>query len=59
MAAVGLGKPERAAAQTTEVTKPYRIDVHHHLSPPTYIAASNAEQFRRSADEELDAGKIP
>jgi 6-methylsalicylate decarboxylase len=23
-------------------TKPQRIDVHHHLSPPTYIAAANA-----------------
>jgi 6-methylsalicylate decarboxylase len=45
MAAVGLGKPGRAAAQTTDVTKPYRIDVHHHLSPPTYIAASNASNF--------------
>ena len=45
MAAVGLGKAERAAAQTTDVTKPYRIDVHHHLSPPTYIAASNVSNF--------------
>jgi len=45
MAAVGLGKPRGAAAQTTEVTKPYRIDVHHHLSPPTYIAASNVSNF--------------
>jgi predicted TIM-barrel fold metal-dependent hydrolase len=45
MAAVGLGKPRSAAAQTTEVTKPYRIDVHHHLSPPTYIAASNVSNF--------------
>src|ERR1700693_4305897 len=45
MAAVGLGVPGRAAAQTAEATKPYRIDVHHHLSPPTYIAASNAGNF--------------
>jgi predicted TIM-barrel fold metal-dependent hydrolase len=45
MAAIGLGKPERAAAQTAEVTKPYRIDVHHHLSPPTYIAAGVANNF--------------
>jgi predicted TIM-barrel fold metal-dependent hydrolase len=43
LAAMGLSKG--AAAQTTEVTKPYRIDVHHHLSPPTYIAASNVGNF--------------
>ena len=45
MAAVGLGESGRAAAQTAEAAKPYRIDVHHHLSPPTYIAASNAGNF--------------
>src|SRR3979490_1866304 len=45
MATCGLVKPNRAAAQTTEATKPYRIDVHHHLSPPTYISASNASNF--------------
>ena len=45
MAAVGLAGPEGAAAQATDATKPYRIDVHHHLSPPTYIAASNASNF--------------
>ena len=32
----------RARAQTTD-TKPFRIDVHHHLSPPTYVTASNEE----------------
>ena len=45
MAAVGVSKSQRAAAQTAEGTKPHRIDVHHHLSPPTYIAASNASNF--------------
>src|SRR5664279_4002629 len=45
MAAMGLAGSERAAAQATEPAKPYRIDVHHHLSPPTYIAASNAGNF--------------
>jgi predicted TIM-barrel fold metal-dependent hydrolase len=45
IAAVGLGKSGRAAAQAAEAAKPYRIDVHHHLSPPTYIAASNAGNF--------------
>jgi 6-methylsalicylate decarboxylase len=45
VAAVGLGKPRSAAAQTAEAAKPYRIDIHHHLSPPTYIAASNAGNF--------------
>jgi predicted TIM-barrel fold metal-dependent hydrolase len=45
MATVGLGRPHSAAAQTAETAKPYRIDVHHHLSPPTYIAASNANSF--------------
>jgi predicted TIM-barrel fold metal-dependent hydrolase len=45
LAAVGLGKPRSAAAQATEPAKAYRIDVHHHLSPPTYIAASNANNF--------------
>jgi 6-methylsalicylate decarboxylase len=45
MATVGLGKPESAAAQTAEATKPFRIDIHHHLSPPAYVAASNANNF--------------
>jgi 6-methylsalicylate decarboxylase len=45
LAAVGLAKPRSASAQTTEVTSPYRIDVHHHLSPPTYVAASNVNNF--------------
>jgi len=27
-------------AQATPATKPFRIDVHHHLSPPSYITAS-------------------
>jgi predicted TIM-barrel fold metal-dependent hydrolase len=43
LATMGLGKG--ADAQTAETTKPYRIDIHHHLSPPTYIAASNANNF--------------
>ena len=38
--AVGGG---RAAAQTAE--KPFRIDVHHHLSPPSYVTASNEIGF--------------
>ena len=45
MAAAGLGKSQSAAAQASEATKPYRIDVHHHLSPPTYITASNVGNF--------------
>jgi 6-methylsalicylate decarboxylase len=44
IAAVGLARPQGAAAQTT-AEKPYRIDVHHHLSPPTYITASNSGNF--------------
>jgi predicted TIM-barrel fold metal-dependent hydrolase len=40
VAAIGLGKPQKAAAQSGEAVKPFRIDVHHHLSPPTYITAS-------------------
>jgi predicted TIM-barrel fold metal-dependent hydrolase len=43
--ATGLGTPGRAFAQAAEPAKPYRIDVHHHLSPPTYIAASNSGNF--------------
>src|SRR5258707_3188694 len=35
-AAVGLGRPPAAAAQSAETAKPVRIDVHHHLSPPSY-----------------------
>jgi 6-methylsalicylate decarboxylase len=31
----------RAMAQATPESKPFRIDVHHHLSPPTYVTASN------------------
>ena len=34
----------RARAQTAD-TKPFRIDVHHHLSPPTYVTASNEGGF--------------
>jgi len=34
----------RAWAQTAD-TKPLRIDVHHHLSPPTYVTASNDSGF--------------
>jgi len=45
VAAVGLAKPPFAVAQAAETAKPFRIDVHHHLSPPTYIAASNAGNF--------------
>ena len=45
MAAAGLCEPPGASAQTAEAAKAYRIDVHHHLSPPTYIAASNAGNF--------------
>lgn len=43
-AATALARPRGAAAQAA-AEKPYRIDVHHHLSPPTYIAASNAGNF--------------
>ena len=45
IAAAGLCKSPRASAQTAGAAKPYRIDVHHHLSPPAYIAASNAGNF--------------
>jgi 6-methylsalicylate decarboxylase len=43
VAATGLYRPTKALAQAG--TKPYRIDVHHHLSPPSYIAASVAAGF--------------
>jgi predicted TIM-barrel fold metal-dependent hydrolase len=45
VAVVGLGRPPGAVAQGAEPAKPFRIDVHHHLSPPTYVAASNASNF--------------
>ena len=35
----------RAVAQASPETKPFRIDVHHHLSPPSYITASNEIGF--------------
>ncbi|MCA6113741.1 amidohydrolase [Bradyrhizobium sp. WSM 1738] len=35
---------DEAVAQTADV-KPFRIDVHHHLSPPTYVTASNDAGF--------------
>jgi predicted TIM-barrel fold metal-dependent hydrolase len=44
IAAVGLAKPQVVAAQAVNV-RPYRIDIHHHLSPPAYIAAANANHF--------------
>ena len=43
LAAAGLGPFRKAAAQGAE--KPYRIDVHHHLSPPTYMQAALANNF--------------
>ena len=46
IAVAGVGNSTRAVAQTTEPTKPYRLDVHHHLSPPTYIAASYVSKSR-------------
>src|ERR1700730_1795758 len=45
VASFGVGKPHSAAAQAAEAAKPYRIDVHHHLSPPSYVAASNVNHF--------------
>src|SRR5580692_9618425 len=45
LAAAGLARPGHAAAQATLTDKPHRIDVHHPLSPPTYIVASNAGNF--------------
>ena len=33
-----------ASAQSADA-KPFRIDVHHHLSPPTYVTASNEGGF--------------
>jgi predicted TIM-barrel fold metal-dependent hydrolase len=45
MAAVGVGHSQHAAAQTADAAKPYRIDVHHHLTPPTYNTASNVNNF--------------
>jgi predicted TIM-barrel fold metal-dependent hydrolase len=44
LVATGLGHPAKAVAQSAD-PKPYRIDVHHHLSPPSYIAASIAAGF--------------
>src|SRR5262245_3239560 len=35
---------DRATAQTVDA-KPFRIDVHHHLSPPSYVTASNDAGF--------------
>jgi 6-methylsalicylate decarboxylase len=40
----GLGMPRQAKAQGAS-EKPYRVDVHHHLSPPTYIQAAVAANF--------------
>jgi 6-methylsalicylate decarboxylase len=38
LAATGFGRAGQALAQAAS-EKPYRIDVHHHLSPPSYIQA--------------------
>ena len=43
LAATGFGRAGQALAQAAE--KPYRIDVHHHLSPPSYIEAAVANNF--------------
>ncbi|CCE01105.1 amidohydrolase family protein [Bradyrhizobium sp. STM 3809] len=51
IAALGPGGPDSAVAQAAAAAtpsrndEPFRIDVHHHLSPPAYIAASNAANF--------------
>ena len=44
VAATGLGRTGQALAQAAD-TKPYRIDVHHHLSPPTYVQAAISNNF--------------
>ena len=44
LAATGFGRAGQALAQSAD-TKPYRIDVHHHLSPPTYIQAAVSNNF--------------
>ncbi|MCK1652923.1 amidohydrolase [Bradyrhizobium sp. 149] len=45
IAAAGLQRVRGATAQTLQAAKPYRIDIHHHLSPPSYVAAANARHF--------------
>jgi predicted TIM-barrel fold metal-dependent hydrolase len=40
----GFGRAGQALAQGADA-KPYRIDVHHHLSPPSYIQAAVANNF--------------
>jgi 6-methylsalicylate decarboxylase len=37
-------RPIGATAQTADA-RPHRIDVHHHLSPPSYVTASNEGGF--------------
>ncbi|HLI98724.1 MAG TPA: amidohydrolase family protein [Bradyrhizobium sp.] len=44
LAAAGLSPSRPSLAQGTE-PKPYRIDVHHHLTPPTYIQAAISNHF--------------
>jgi predicted TIM-barrel fold metal-dependent hydrolase len=44
LAATGFGRAGQALAQSAD-TKSYRIDVHHHLSPPSYIQASVSNNF--------------
>ncbi len=44
LAAAGFGGAKPVSAQSASA-KPYRIDVHHHLSPPTYIQAATANNF--------------
>jgi predicted TIM-barrel fold metal-dependent hydrolase len=43
LAATGFGLSRPGLAQGAE--KPYRVDVHHHLTPPTYMAAAIANNF--------------
>jgi len=45
-------RPQAAAAQTP-AEKAFRIDVHHHLSPPTYVTAS-----KQRAQADTAAGKL-
>jgi len=41
----GVRASAQAQAEKPLPEKPFRIDVHHHLSPPTYVTASNEIGF--------------
>ena len=49
VAAAGSGKLSSALAQSGAMARPHRIDVHHHFSPPQWLADVKGRQLLQRA----------